>query len=222
MAAGKAARKVAPPPIQIAYQAGKGGIQKGPGRHHPEGWQQRTTLRTIRRLERLETPIMHEARFETVLREIAQETQSAEEWNNQRTKIRFQRSAVIAFQHSIEMYLIGILRDAKALAKHARRSTVMPNDVLLAYQVQNGEMLNPDDRSLFDRMEGRERPQRRQLVREQQEQRPRPLSARERLLQRQNAYLAALQLSMGRHDLHLDKTGNIVDEYGNFVQKSVT
>src|SRR3989338_3268452 len=95
VAAGKAARKVAPPPIQIAYQAGKGGIQKGPGRHHPEGWQQRTTLRTIRRLERLETPIMHEARFETVLREIAQETQSAEEWNNQRTKIRFQRSAVI-------------------------------------------------------------------------------------------------------------------------------
>ncbi|KAL3225150.1 hypothetical protein MRX96_049339 [Rhipicephalus microplus] len=58
-----------------------------------------------------------------LVREIAQDF---------KTDLRFQSSAVMAFQEASEAYLVGLFEDTNLCAIHAKRVTIMPKDIQLA------------------------------------------------------------------------------------------
>ena len=51
-------------------------------------------------------------------------------------KLRFQAQAILAIQTASEAYLIGILEDGYYCALHAKRVTLMPNDIILARRIR--------------------------------------------------------------------------------------
>ena len=61
--------------------------------------------------------------FQRLVREIAQV---------HNPYLRFQSSAILALQESVEAYLVGLLEDTNLCAIHAKRVTIMPKDMQLA------------------------------------------------------------------------------------------
>ena len=61
--------------------------------------------------------------FQRLVREIAQV---------RNPYVRFQSSAILALQESVEAYLVGLLEDSNLCAIHAKRVTIMPKDMQLA------------------------------------------------------------------------------------------
>ena len=50
--------------------------------------------------------------------------------------VRFQSSVILALQESVEAYLVGLLEDSNSCAIHAKRVTIMPKDMQLAWQIR--------------------------------------------------------------------------------------
>jgi histone H3 len=50
--------------------------------------------------------------------------------------VRFQGSAVLALQEASEAYLVGLLEDTHLCALHAKRVTIMPQDMHLARRIR--------------------------------------------------------------------------------------
>jgi histone H3 len=50
--------------------------------------------------------------------------------------ICYQSSALDALQEATEAYLIGFFEDAYLLSLHAKRVTLMPKDLILAYRIR--------------------------------------------------------------------------------------
>ncbi|CAH3144424.1 unnamed protein product, partial [Porites evermanni] len=65
--------------------------------------------------------------FQRLVREIAQDF---------KTDLRFQSSAVMALQEASEAYLVGLFEDTNLCAIHAKRVTIMPNDIQLARRIR--------------------------------------------------------------------------------------
>ena len=104
----KAARKEAPT---------AGGVRK-PHRYRPGT----VALREIRKYQKSTDLLIRKAPFQRLIREIAQDYE---------TDVRFQSTAVLALQEAAEMYLIGLFEDTNLCAIHAKRVTIMPNDIQL-------------------------------------------------------------------------------------------
>ena len=64
--------------------------------------------------------------FQRLVREIVQ---------NIKIDLRFQSCAVLALQMASEAHLVGLLEDAKLCTIHAKRVTVMPEDIQLARRI---------------------------------------------------------------------------------------
>jgi histone H3 len=62
--------------------------------------------------------------FQRLVREVAQDFKS---------DCRFQSTAVLALQEASEAYLIGLFEDTNLCAIHAKRITIMPRDMMLAW-----------------------------------------------------------------------------------------
>jgi len=84
-------------------------------------------LREIRRYQKSTELLIRKAPFQRVVREIAQHFM---------INLRFQISAVMALQVASEAYLVGLLEDANLCAIHAKRVTIMPNDIQLARRIR--------------------------------------------------------------------------------------
>ena len=65
--------------------------------------------------------------FQRLVREIAQ---------THNLYLRFQSSAILALQESVEAYLVGLLEDSNLCAIHAKRVTIMPKDIPLARRIR--------------------------------------------------------------------------------------
>ena len=65
--------------------------------------------------------------FQRLVREIAQDF---------KTDLRFQSSAIRAFQEASEAYLVGLFEDTNLCAIHAKWVTIMPQDIRLARQIR--------------------------------------------------------------------------------------
>ena len=50
-------------------------------------------------------------------------------------QVRFQLTALAAFQEAAENFIVGLFEDVNLLAVHARRVTVMPRDIRLALRI---------------------------------------------------------------------------------------
>ena len=65
--------------------------------------------------------------FQRLVREIAQV---------HNPYVRFQSSAILALQESVEAYLVGLLEDSNLCAIHAKRVTIMPKDMQLVRRIR--------------------------------------------------------------------------------------
>ena len=53
-----------------------------------------------------------------------------------RMDLRFEGTALLALQEAAEAYLIALLEDSNLLAIHAKRVTIMPKDIQLAWRIR--------------------------------------------------------------------------------------
>ena len=109
----KAARKSAP---------ATGGIKK-PHRYRPGT----VALREIRKYQKSTDLLIRKLPFQRLVREIAQDF---------KTDLRFQASAILALQESVEAYLVGLFENGNLAAIHAKRVTIFPKDIQLARRIQ--------------------------------------------------------------------------------------
>ena len=49
--------------------------------------------------------------------------------------LHFQDHAIICLQEAAEAYLVGLMEDANLCAIHAKRVTIMPKDIQLAWHI---------------------------------------------------------------------------------------
>ena len=84
-------------------------------------------LREIRRYQRSSELLIRQMPFQRLAREIAQ---------THNPYLRFQSGAILALQESVEAYLVGLLKDSNLCAIHAKRVTIMPKDMQLAWRIR--------------------------------------------------------------------------------------
>ena len=80
-------------------------------------------LREIRRYQKSTELLIRKLPFMCLVQEIGQQLM---------TGIKFQGTAVMALQEASEAYLISLLEDSNLCAIHAKRCTIMPEDIQLA------------------------------------------------------------------------------------------
>ena len=51
-------------------------------------------------------------------------------------QVRFQSTAIAALQEAAENFIVGLFEDVNLLAVHAKRVTVMPQDIRLALRIR--------------------------------------------------------------------------------------
>ena len=83
-------------------------------------------LMEISRYQKTSELLIRKLPFQRLIREIAQECKS---------NMRFQSSAIMALQEAAEAFLIGLFEDTNLCAIHAKRVTIMPNDIQLARRI---------------------------------------------------------------------------------------
>ncbi len=88
-------------------------------------------LREIRKYQKSTELLLRKLPFQRLVREIAQ---------NIKIDLKFQSNAILALQESAESYLVRLFEDTNLCAIHAKRSTIMPKDLLLARRIR-GELL---------------------------------------------------------------------------------
>ena len=84
-------------------------------------------LREIRKYQKSTDLLIRKAPFQRLCREIAEKM---------KLDVRFQSTAILAYQEASEAYLIGLFEDANLCAMHARRVTLMPKDMVLARRIR--------------------------------------------------------------------------------------
>ncbi|KAF8355174.1 hypothetical protein PRIPAC_96797 [Pristionchus pacificus] len=84
-------------------------------------------LRDIRRYQKSTVLLIRKLPFQRLVREIAQDFN---------TDLRFQSSAVMALQEAAEAYLVGLFEDTNLCAIHAKRVTIMIQDIQLARRIR--------------------------------------------------------------------------------------
>lgn len=84
-------------------------------------------LREIRKYQKSTELLIRKYPFQRLVREIAQGLKS---------DLRFQSAAILALQEAAEAYLTGIFEDANLCCIHAKRKTLMPNDMKLARHIR--------------------------------------------------------------------------------------
>ena len=75
--------------------------------------------------------------------------------------MRFQYTAIAVLQEAAENVIVGLFEDVKLLAVHAKRVTVMPRNVRLAFRIRGDHYhwrITPEDAARYEhhnrRMEG--------------------------------------------------------------------
>ena len=99
------------------------------GTRKPHRYQPGTVaLREIRWYQKSMELLIRKLPFQRLVREIAQDLG--------KMSIRFQSGAIIALQEALEAYLVGLLEDSNLCAIHAKRVTIMPKDIQLAWHIR--------------------------------------------------------------------------------------
>ena len=116
------------PRQQLATKAARKSDQKTGGVKKPHRYRPGTVaLREIRKYQKSTDLLIRKKPFQRVVREIAQ---------NIGKDIRFQTSALLALQEASEAYLVGLFEDTNLCAIHAKRVTIMPQDIQLARRIR--------------------------------------------------------------------------------------
>ncbi|KAL8100028.1 hypothetical protein AgCh_032327 [Apium graveolens] len=119
---GKAPRKQLVTLASRMSASSTGGVKK-PHRFRPGI----VALRQIRKYQKSTELLIRKLPFQRLVRETAQDL---------KTNFRFQSSAVGALQEAAEAYLVELFEDTNLCAIHAKRVTIMPNDIQLARRIR--------------------------------------------------------------------------------------
>ncbi|KAG5674571.1 hypothetical protein PVAND_004525 [Polypedilum vanderplanki] len=84
-------------------------------------------LKEIRRYQKTTELLLRVAPFQRLVREISESFKS---------DFRYQAGALHALQEAAESYIIGLFEDTNLCAIHAKRVTIMPNDIRLAMRIR--------------------------------------------------------------------------------------
>ena len=63
-------------------------------------------------------------------------------------QVRFQSTTIAALQEAAENFIVGLFEDVNLLAVHAKRVTVMPRDIRLAFRIRGDHYhwrITPED-----------------------------------------------------------------------------
>lgn len=99
-------------------------ITKKPRRYRPGS----VAMREIRKYRRSTDLLIQKLPFQRLVREITHDIVKKE--------VRFQTAALAALQEAAEAYLVGLFEDTNLCAAHAKRVTIMPNDMILARRIR--------------------------------------------------------------------------------------
>ena len=114
----------------LKWNSTTGGIKK-PHRYHPG----LLALHEIHRYQQ-STKSLIRTPFNELIKEISQEYRICPEGpRTPSVQVRFQSTALAAFQEAAENFLVGLFEDVNLLAVHAKRVTVMPRDIRLALRI---------------------------------------------------------------------------------------
>jgi histone H3 len=86
-------------------------------------------LREIRKYQKSTELLIRKLPFQRLVRQIVYEL---------KLEVRFQSSAVLALQEAAEAYLVSLFEDINLCAIHAKRITIMADDLRLAKRIREG------------------------------------------------------------------------------------
>ena len=84
-------------------------------------------LREIRHYQKSTALLIRKLPFQRLVREIAQDF---------KTDLRFQGAAILCLQEAAEAYLVRLFKDTNLCAIHAKRVTIIPRDLQLAWRIR--------------------------------------------------------------------------------------
>lgn len=117
--------KDALPPRKFLNHDGPGDLKVKKRRNR---WKSGTmALREIRRLQKSTDLLIPRIRFQRLVREIA---------IDQLADFKWQSMALGALQEAAEAYLVRLFEDTNLCCIHAKRVTIMPRDIQLAYRIR--------------------------------------------------------------------------------------
>ena len=119
---GKAPRKQLVTKTDRKSAPASGGMKK-PYRYRPGT----VVLRDIRRYQNSTELLIRKKPFQRLIREIVQDYM---------TDIWFQPRTFMVLQEASEAYLVGLFKDTNSCAMHAKRVTIMPEDMKLACRIR--------------------------------------------------------------------------------------
>ncbi|CAG7911383.1 hypothetical protein BRARA_J02135 [Brassica rapa] len=88
-------------------------------------------LREIRMYQKNTYPLIPKLPFERLVKEIGQSLKA---------ELRFQGIAIDALQEAAEAFLVEFFHDANLFAIHAKRVTIMRNDIMLAKRLRGDKL----------------------------------------------------------------------------------
>jgi histone H3 len=95
--------------------------KKGKGKQKPHRYRPGTVaLSEIRRYQKSTDPLIRRLPFQRLVRELAQDFKG---------DIKFQSTAMLATWEASKAHLVGLFEDTNLCASHAKRVTIMPNDI---------------------------------------------------------------------------------------------
>ena len=100
-----------------------GGV-KEPHRYRPGT----VALREIRRYQKSTDLLIRKLPFQRLVRQICHVEMKKD--------YKFQSTAMLALQETVEAYLVGLFHDTNECALHAKRVTIMPKDMQLAKHIR--------------------------------------------------------------------------------------
>ncbi|KAK6090514.1 hypothetical protein P3W45_000611 [Vairimorpha bombi] len=125
---GKASRK------QISAKATKKSVTpstKTPSSHTRRFKPGTVALREIRKYQKSTDLLIRKRPFQRMVRSIMKT----------KSDMRFQGSAILALQESVESFLTILMEDAYRCVLHAKRVTLQPKDICLVYKLKYAHML---------------------------------------------------------------------------------
>ena len=94
-------------------------------------------LREIRCYQRSTENLIKKTSFQKLIREISQEYQICPDGpGTPSVQVRFQSTVIAALQEAAENFIVGLFEDVNLLAIHARRVTVMPQDIGVTLRIR--------------------------------------------------------------------------------------
>ena len=116
-------------------------------------------LREIRRYQQSTECLIKRTPFNKLIKEISQQYRVCPYCPGMPSvQVRFQSTALAALQEAAENFIVGLFEDMNLLAGHARRVTVMPQDIRLALRIQGDHFwwgITPEDAAWYERHQKR-------------------------------------------------------------------